>query len=64
MNILKYVKGCIMNSHNGKGSKVCSTILSIVFIQQKISSSSLGQQRNILVKIWNEIGRYGDGRWI
>ena len=51
MNIGKYVKGYVLISNNGKACKVYSTILSIVFMRQQISSSTLGQQRNISVKI-------------
>ena len=43
MNIVSYVKGYVMIYQNGKASKVCSTILLIVFMRQQISSSSLGQ---------------------
>ena len=64
MNIAMYAKGYVMICQNRKASKVCSTILSIVLMRLQISSSSLGPQRNILVKIWNEICRNGERRWI
>ena len=56
-NIVKYLKGYVMICQNVKARKVYSTILSIIFMRLQISSLSLGPQRNILVKIWNEICR-------
>ena len=60
MNILKFVKGYVMIFNYGKARNAYSTILSIVFMRQQISSSTLGQQRNLSVKMWNEKYRYGD----
>ena len=33
MNIVKYIKGYVTICHNGKACKVCSRILSIVFMR-------------------------------
>ena len=55
MNIEKFVKGYAMIYHNGKACKHYSTFLAIATMRHQISSSTLGQQRNGSVKIWNEI---------
>ena len=60
MNIVKYITGYVKSCNNGYAYKVYSMILSIVFMRQQISSSTLGQQRNLSVKMWNEKYRYGD----